>query len=75
LGEIRAGQHQNLVGIAQFALLCIELVLAHPGVQELRHAANLGRDGLYGGIVRLVVYAAFGTHANSTPTHLWEKSV
>ena len=65
LGEKRAGQLQDLVGLAQFAHLALELLhtlsLAgrHPfshvridlgalNVQRLRHAANVGRDGLDG---------------------------
>lgn len=83
LGEKRAGQLQDLVGLAQLAVLSLQVfdalgiccrdvvtlaginfLLTHPGVQRLRHTANLLGDRLDGSPLRWVLRPVLLHHAH-----------
>ena len=56
-----------------FALAGIVLVLAHPALLGLRFAADLGRDGLNGCPLRLMLPRRFLDHTHSALHHFREK--
>jgi hypothetical protein len=82
-GEIRAGLAQDLVGLAQLAVLALQrdagfaagisLGLVHPTAQRLGRTADLGRDRHDRCPLRGVLRSMLTHHPDSALTHLRRK--